>query len=53
MWLVARRVAEVYSALCAGERSQGDAFGPLSDLLNEDVAYRASAQLDEDRPVLA
>src|SRR5882724_551487 len=49
MWLVARRVAEVYSALCAGERSQGDAFGPLSDLLNEDRAYRASARLDEDR----
>jgi hypothetical protein len=49
MWLVARRVAEVYSALCAGERPQGDAFGSLNDLLSEDVAYRASAQLDEDR----
>ena len=49
MWLVARRVAEVYTALCAGEPSQGDAFGSLSDLLNEDVAYRASGQLDEDR----
>ena len=49
MWLVARRVAEVYTALCAGESSRGDAFGPLSGLLNEDAAYRASAQLDEDR----
>ena len=49
MWLIARRVAEVYSALCAGESSQGDAFGSLSALLNEDVAYRASGQLDEDR----
>ena len=49
MWLVARRVAEVYGGLCAGESSQGDAFGPLSGLLNEDAAYRASAQLDQDR----
>ena len=49
MWLIARRVAEVYSALRAGESSQGDAFGSLSALLNEDVAYRASGQLDEDR----
>src|SRR4029078_4467610 len=49
MWLVARRVAEVYTALCAGESLRDDAFGPLSDLLNEDAAYRASAQLDEDR----
>jgi hypothetical protein len=49
MWLVARRVAEVYTALCAGESSQDDAFGSLGDLLNEDVAYRASGQLAEDR----
>ncbi len=49
MWLVARRVAEVYTALCAGGPSHDDAFGSLSDLLNEDAAYRASAQLDEDR----
>jgi NRPS condensation-like uncharacterized protein len=46
MWLVARRVAEVYTALCAGESSQGEAFGSLSDLLNEDAAYRASGQFD-------
>ena len=49
MWLVARRVAEVYTGLCAGESSQGDAFGSLSGLLDEDAAYRASGQLDEDR----
>ena len=29
MWLVARRVADVYTALCAGQASQGDAFGSL------------------------
>src|SRR5258708_607919 len=49
MWLVARRVAEVYTALCAGESSQGDAFGSLNDLLNEDVAYRGSGQFEQDR----
>src|ERR1043166_8341523 len=49
MWLIARRVARVYTALCAGEPSPGDAFGSLADLLNEDVAYRGSGQLDEDR----
>src|SRR3954453_7125105 len=49
MWLVARRVAEVYTALCAGMSWQGDAFGPFSGLLNEDAAYRASDRLDQDR----
>ena len=49
MWLVARRVAEVYSALCAGQVAHGDAFGSLRACSNEDAAYRASGQLDEDR----
>ena len=33
MWLIARRVAEVYSGLCAGGSPQGEAFGSLSSLL--------------------
>ena len=33
MWLIARRVAEVYSGLCAGAQPQGEVFGPLSALL--------------------
>src|ERR1043165_6836215 len=49
MWLIARRVAEVYTALCAGEPPQGDAFGSFHDLLDEDAAYRASAEFEQDR----
>src|SRR5262249_31152186 len=33
MWLVARRVAEIYSQLAAGNVSQGEALRPLADLL--------------------
>ncbi len=49
MWLVARRVAGVYTGLCAGQAAHGDAFGSLAGLLDEDAAYRASEQLAEDR----
>ena len=49
MWLVARRVAEIYTALCAGHDAQGGAYGPLAALLDEDAAYRASGQLGHDR----
>ena len=49
MWLVARRVAEIYSELCAGREPQGEAFGSLAALLDEDAAYRASGQFDSDR----
>ena len=49
MWLVARRVAEVYSNLCAGETEQVRAFGSLTALLDEDSNYRASGQLALDR----
>ena len=49
MWLVARRVADVYTGLCAGRAAEGDTLGALTVLLNEDAAYRASAQFDKDR----
>jgi enterobactin synthetase component F len=49
MWLIARRAAEVYSALCAGVESRGEALGPLSALLDEDAAYRASPEFETDR----
>ena len=40
MWLIARRVADVYTGLCAGHAADGGAFGPLAALLDEDAAYR-------------
>ena len=49
MGLVARRVAEIYTALCAGQAAAGDAFGALAGLLDEDAAYRASEQVALDR----
>ena len=49
MWLVARRVAHVYSALSSGGSAQEGAFGSLGVLLEEDHAYRASGQLEQDR----
>ncbi len=49
MWLVAHRVAEIYSDLAAGRASQGDALRPLIDLLDDDASYRASEQLAQDR----
>ena len=42
MWLVARRVAEAYSELCAGRAAPDAAFGSLSELVELDAAYRAS-----------
>ena len=42
MWLIARRVAAVYSGLCAGHAAEDGAFGPLAALLDEDAAYVAS-----------
>src|SRR5262245_9578742 len=49
MWLVARRVAEVYSQLSVGQSAQTGAFGSLDILLKEDRAYRASDQFLQDR----
>lgn len=49
MWLVARRVAEIYSALAAGQVSQGKSLRPLTDLLDGDAEYRTSEQIAQDR----
>ncbi len=49
MWLVAQRVAEVYTALGDGAEVAGETFGPLSVLLDEDAAYRTSERFADDR----
>ncbi|MFF9062343.1 amino acid adenylation domain-containing protein, partial [Streptomyces sp. NPDC014882] len=46
--LVARRVAEVYTALLDGATSENP-FGSLDDLVALDAAYRASDTFDADR----
>ena len=48
MALVARRVAEVYSALSSGRPQPDNSFGPLAALVEDDVAYRASDQFKHD-----
>ena len=48
MWLVARRVAEIYTQLGRGAAQDG-AFGSLAALVEEDAAYRASEQFRQDR----
>lgn len=47
--LVARRVAEVYTALDAGTEPPAAAFGSLASVAEEDAAYAASAQATADR----
>ncbi|MBZ4321015.1 AMP-binding protein [Streptomyces huiliensis] len=47
--LVDRRVAEVYTALAAGDDPGPSPFGRLADLVAEDAAYRDSAARDRDR----
>ena len=49
MWLVAHRVAEIYSDLAAGRAPQGDTLRPLIDLLDDDAQYQASEQRAQDR----
>ena len=49
MWLMARRLAEVYTQLSSGQGAQDGAFGSLAVLLDEDAAYRASEQFACDR----
>ena len=49
MWVVARRVAAVYSGLCAGQAAEDGAFGSLAALLDEDADYLGSAQFTSDR----
>ncbi|MPZ86334.1 MAG: amino acid adenylation domain-containing protein [Actinophytocola sp.] len=47
--LVARRVAEVYTALDAGVEPQAETFGSLASVAEEDAAYAASEQHPADR----
>jgi hypothetical protein len=47
--LVARRVAEVYTALVAGEEPPAKGFGALADVVAEDEAYRESPRFTGDR----
>ncbi|MEU8887881.1 amino acid adenylation domain-containing protein [Streptomyces sp. NPDC048442] len=47
--LLARRTAEVYTALAAGETPSASPFAPLSDLVDEDAGYRVSETYDKDR----
>ncbi|CAL9657801.1 amino acid adenylation domain-containing protein [Streptomyces sp. enrichment culture] len=46
--LVARRVAQVYTALTAGESPPDSGFGTLESVLAEERTYRASARHAED-----
>ncbi|MFI2203104.1 amino acid adenylation domain-containing protein [Streptomyces sp. NPDC020192] len=47
--LMARRTAEVYTALAHGQRSGPSPFGPLSALVRADQDYRASQDCAADR----
>ncbi|MFI9175880.1 amino acid adenylation domain-containing protein [Streptomyces lincolnensis] len=47
--LVARRVAEVYTALTLGEPVTGSGFGTLAAVRDEERAYRQSARFAKDR----
>jgi enterobactin synthetase component F len=47
--LVARRVAEVYTALVAGTEPGPSGFGALADVVDEDLAYRDSPRFAVDR----
>ncbi|MEU7134391.1 AMP-binding protein [Streptomyces sp. NPDC046261] len=47
--LIARRVAETYTALAAGADPGPSPFGRLAALVEEDTAYRASAGYERDR----
>ncbi len=47
--LFAGRVADIYTAMTKGADFSDGAFGPISSLLDDDAAYRASEQFAEDR----
>ncbi|MFE0177215.1 non-ribosomal peptide synthase/polyketide synthase [Streptomyces sp. NPDC059002] len=49
LMLYVRRLAEVYSALVAGEEYPTSTFGALEHLVGEDAAYRESAAFAADR----
>ncbi|KUN95706.1 non-ribosomal peptide synthetase [Streptomyces caeruleatus] len=47
--LLGRRLAEIYSALAAGDTDVAPVFGPLKDLLDDEAEYRASDAFEADR----
>ncbi|MDH6108904.1 amino acid adenylation domain-containing protein/non-ribosomal peptide synthase protein (TIGR01720 family) [Kitasatospora sp. MAP12-15] len=47
--LVSARIAELYTALERGEQPAAHSFGTLTQLLEQDAAYRASERFEEDR----
>ena len=47
--LIARRAADVYSALAAGSAVDPSPFGSLGDLVKEDTLYRKSRHFESDR----
>ncbi|MGH3848099.1 MAG: AMP-binding protein, partial [Pseudonocardiaceae bacterium] len=47
--LIARRVAEIYTALAHGSACDENIFGSLRDLLDSDSAYRESERFARDR----
>ena len=49
MWLVARRVAQLYGKLCADHDTRIGSFGSLTALLDADAAYRGSERLIQDQ----
>ena len=49
MWLIARRLADIYTQLSDGRATYNHSFGSIAALLEEDAAYRASKQRALDR----
>jgi nonribosomal peptide synthetase DhbF len=49
MWLIGRRLAEVYSALARGAPHTGEPFGDWTSALQQEQAYRSSEQFAADR----
>ncbi|MET7382994.1 amino acid adenylation domain-containing protein [Streptomyces sp. NPDC005526] len=47
--LLARRAADLYTALAAGEEPPAGEFGPVADLVAADTEYRASERFTADR----
>lgn len=49
MWLIARRLADMYTQLSDGRATYDHSLGSIAALLEEDAAYRASKQCGLDR----
>ena len=49
MWLIARRLSDVYTQLCAGLGGHENGFGPLLHLSDQDTSYRSGEALTADR----